>query len=79
MTKVFRNLLLRVEVPDLKFMMFVAKETFQVLKGTSSYVIDQVKIRNSRWVVSLMSTEESDIKNTILCIIDSKGSHAVAY
>ncbi len=26
-----------------------------------------------------MSTEEVDIKNTILCIIDSKASHAVAY
>ena len=40
MTQVFRNLLLRVEVPDLKFMIFVTKETLQVLKGTTSYVID---------------------------------------
>lgn len=60
-------------------MMFVAKETLQVLKGTTSYVIDSVKIRKNRWVLSLMSTEEVDIKNTILCIIDSKASHAVAY
>lgn len=39
-TKVFRNLLLKVQVPDLTFMMFAAKETFQMLKGTTSYVID---------------------------------------